>query len=391
MSSPGAADGNSIKELPRTLWVGDIDQYMDENYLASIFRHIDELTSVKLIRDKQTGLPAGYGFVEFASYETAKNVLESHNGQPIVGTGRFYRLNWASFGYNNARKAQEQVNQEHSIYVGDLGPEVNDALLLNTFSKYPSVKSAKIVVDPTNWASKGYGFVRFGDYNEANKALTEMQGVQCGSRPMKISIATAKKPMPSSNTAPAHQPQPSPEPAHEQDTSNTTIYVGNLDPSVNPEALYLAFAPFGEIVSVKQFAGKAYAFIQFTAHEEALAASEGMNGKVIGNQPVRISWGRFSTRNKAYNIAPMLMPIYGDYNPNYYPNNYYAKPPYFMYPMEFPQQYYYTYEQMVAAGYMPELITGTNAGEDEVINGNYNAGPTYQTNDYARFRPMSQM
>jgi len=397
MSSPGSADGNLTKELPKTLWVGDIDQYMDENYLASIFRHIDELTSVKLIRDKQTGLPAGYGFVEFATYDTAKNVLESHNGQPIVGTGRYYRLNWASFGYNNARKAQEQVNQEHSIYVGDLGPEVNDALLLNTFSKYLSVKSAKIVVDPTNWASKGYGFVRFGDYNEATKALTEMQGVPCGSRQMKISIATAKKPTPSSNTATAHQPQPSPELNHELDITNTTIYVGNLDPTLTPEALYLAFSAFGEIITVKQFTGKAYAFVQFNTHEEAMAASEGMNGKVIGNQPVRISWGRFSTRNKAYNIAPMpfIAPMYGDLNymQNYYPNNYYTKP-YFMYPMggmEYPQGYYYTYDQMLAAGYtMPEMITG--AAEEEANNGTYNtATPTYQAEAPRFGRPMSQM
>lgn len=38
---------------------------------------------VKLIRDKHTGFPAGYGFVEFATAEIAEKVLETCNGNAI--------------------------------------------------------------------------------------------------------------------------------------------------------------------------------------------------------------------------------------------------------------------------------------------------------------------
>lgn len=38
---------------------------------------------VKLIRDKHTGFPAGYGFVEFSSLEIAEKVLETCNGNAI--------------------------------------------------------------------------------------------------------------------------------------------------------------------------------------------------------------------------------------------------------------------------------------------------------------------
>lgn len=36
-------------------------------------------------------------------------------------------------------------------------------------------------------------FVRFGDENERSRAITEMNGIYCSTRPMRISIATPKK------------------------------------------------------------------------------------------------------------------------------------------------------------------------------------------------------
>jgi RNA recognition motif-containing protein len=42
-----------------------------------------DVVEVKLIRDKQSGFPAGYGFVEFASPEIAEKVLETCNGNAI--------------------------------------------------------------------------------------------------------------------------------------------------------------------------------------------------------------------------------------------------------------------------------------------------------------------
>jgi len=46
-----------------------------------------DVVEVKLIRDKHTGFPAGYGFVEFASPEIAEKVLETCNGNAIGREG----------------------------------------------------------------------------------------------------------------------------------------------------------------------------------------------------------------------------------------------------------------------------------------------------------------
>lgn len=42
---------------------------------------------VKLIRDKVTGYPAGYGFLEFPTQRGAQVVLETFNGQ-LIRTSR---------------------------------------------------------------------------------------------------------------------------------------------------------------------------------------------------------------------------------------------------------------------------------------------------------------
>ena len=58
------------------------------------------------------------------------------------------------------------------MYVGDLDPNVNDQMLSAAFSKrYPSVIQAKIIVDPVTRYSKGYGFIKFSDAEEAQRAI----------------------------------------------------------------------------------------------------------------------------------------------------------------------------------------------------------------------------
>lgn len=79
---------------PATLWVGDIEKWMDENYLAQLFGKTGIVVSTKIIRDRQTNIPVGYGFVQFNNHETAKKVLELYGNATNPATGRTFRLNW---------------------------------------------------------------------------------------------------------------------------------------------------------------------------------------------------------------------------------------------------------------------------------------------------------
>lgn len=153
-----------------------------------------QVASIKLIRNKQTGQSERYGFIEFVSHEAAEKVLQTYNGTIMPNTDQAFRLNWASFS-TGEKRADNNGGSDLSIFIGDLAPDVTDTLLYETFAgRYPSVKGAKVVVDTNTGCSKGYGFVRFGDENERTRAMNEMNGQYCSSRPMRIGVATPKKP-----------------------------------------------------------------------------------------------------------------------------------------------------------------------------------------------------
>nr|GMD93678.1 polyadenylate-binding protein RBP47-like [Ipomoea batatas] len=254
-----------------------------------------QVASIKVIRNKQTGFSEGYGFVEFYSHAAADKVLHSYScGVPMPNTEQPFRLNWATFSMGEKRSNNAS---DLSIFVGDLAADVTDTLLLDTFvSKYPSVKAAKVVIDANTGRSKGYGFVRFGDDNERSQAMTEMNGVYCSSRPMRIGAATPRKSSGYqqqfaaqggySNGSPAQGSQ------SDGDSSNTTIFVGGLDPNVSDEDLRQPFLQYGEVVSVKIPVGKGCGFVQFAKRNDAEEALQKLKGLVIGKQTVRLSWGR---------------------------------------------------------------------------------------------------
>ncbi|KAJ3097359.1 hypothetical protein HK100_005379, partial [Physocladia obscura] len=174
-----------------TLWMGELEPWMDENYVRQLWNSIGENVTVKMIRDKMTGHSAGYCFVDFGNNTSAARQLAGLQGSMIPGTNRVFRLNWASGGGLVDRR--ENIGQEYSIFVGDLGQEVNDIVLLNTFQvRYESVKSARVVLDPATGMSRGYGFVKFGSEIDSQRAMTEMNGQFCGSRAMRINVATQK-------------------------------------------------------------------------------------------------------------------------------------------------------------------------------------------------------
>ncbi|KAF8405071.1 hypothetical protein HHK36_009968 [Tetracentron sinense] len=262
--------------------------------------------SIKVIRNKQTGQSEGYGFVEFFSRSAAEKVLQNYNGTAMPNTENPFRMNWATFSMGDKRT---DVGSDLSIFVGDLASDVTDTLLQETFaSRYPSVKGAKVVIDANTGRSKGYGFVRFGDDSERSRAMTEMNGTYCSNRPMRIGVATPRK-------SSGYQQQYSSQGGYasngasgqgsqsDGDSSNTTIFVGGLDPNVTDEDLRQPFSQHGEIVSVKIPAGKGCGFVQFANRNNAEEALQRLNGTIIGKQTVRLSWGR-NPANKQLRADP---------------------------------------------------------------------------------------
>ncbi|KAK9474758.1 uncharacterized protein V1510DRAFT_227795 [Dipodascopsis tothii] len=306
-TNPAAAPpsvASPINDSKTTLWMGELEPWIDENFIRQVWSNFGEAVNVKMIRDKFSGTNAGYCFIDFSSPAAAAKAL-TLNGTLIPNTQRTFKLNWASGGGFTERAP------EYSIFVGDLGPETSEYVLLNLFqTRYPSCKSAKIMTDPVSGMSRGYGFVRFTDEGEMQRALTEMQGYYCGNRPMRISTATPKNKMSNVSGGMMSQQGPgqmgmyqmgmppmgyygAPQPMNQfTDPNNTTVFVGGLSGYVTEDELRSFFAGFGEITYVKIPPGKGCGFVQFVQRHAAEMAINQMQGYPIGNSRVRLSWGR---------------------------------------------------------------------------------------------------
>lgn len=283
----------------RSLWIGDLQYWMDEAYLHNAFAPMgpQQVASVKIIRNKQTGQPEGYGFIEFHSRAAAEYALASFNGHAMPNVDLPFKLNWASASAGDRRGDD---GSDHTIFVGDLASDVTDSMLQEIFkASYPSVRGANVVTDRATGRSKGYGFVRFGDVNEQTRAMTEMNGVTLSSRQLRIGPAANKKNMGTQQTysTNGYQSQSSQGNDVQNDPNNTTIFVGGLDSNIDENYLRQVFTPYGEVGYVKIPVGKRCGFVQFTSRSCAEEAINALNGTPIGGNNVRLSWGR-STQNK---------------------------------------------------------------------------------------------
>jgi len=175
--------------------MGNIESHMDEPYLRNFFGDGEGFSAIRLMKDKLTGVPAGYAFVDFPSNHQAKQFLEKYNNRPMPGSKGVFRLNWAQ--YSSTRSTG---GPEYSLFVGDIAGDVTEDMILKAFKmKFPSCTSMKIMTDPNSGYSKGYGFIKFSNSTEADLAAEDMQGVYIGSKPIRISkasyAATKNKPM----------------------------------------------------------------------------------------------------------------------------------------------------------------------------------------------------
>ena len=85
------------------------------------------------------------------------------------------------------------------------------ATLTSTIVCSADCDAEQVITDPVTGRSKGYGFVRFGNESERDRALGEMAGHLISNRPIRVSIATAKKntvtsPAPAAATGQAFHP-----------------------------------------------------------------------------------------------------------------------------------------------------------------------------------------
>lgn len=75
------------------------------------------------------------------------------------------------------------------LYVGNLSYSTTDSGLSTAFERYGSVISTKVITDKFSGQSRGFGFVEIEDDDEANKAISEMDGESVDGKVIKVNEA----------------------------------------------------------------------------------------------------------------------------------------------------------------------------------------------------------
>ncbi|KAH7461425.1 hypothetical protein PRIC2_012608 [Phytophthora ramorum] len=103
---------SSAKE--RSVFVGNIPYDVTEDMLKEIFSEAGSVVNFRLVTDRETGKPKGYGFCEYADGATALSAMRNLNGYEI--NGRNLRVDFADGGDKSGgadRKRHDNGNQRH--------------------------------------------------------------------------------------------------------------------------------------------------------------------------------------------------------------------------------------------------------------------------------------
>ncbi|XP_004054321.3 polyadenylate-binding protein 3 [Gorilla gorilla gorilla] len=167
-----------------------------------------------------------------------------------------------------------------SLYVGDLHPDVTEAMLYEKFSPAGPILSIRVCRDLITRGSSNYAYVNFQHPKDAEHALHTMNFDVIKGKPLRIMWS---------------QRDPS---LRKRGVGN--IFVKNLDKSINNKALYDTVSAFGNILSCKvvcdENGSKGYGFVHFETHEAAERAIEKMNGMLLNDRKVFV--GQFKSRKE---------------------------------------------------------------------------------------------
>jgi len=76
-----------------------------------------------------------------------------------------------------------------NIYVGNLSFDTSDADLQAAFAAHGEVTSARVITDRDTGRSRGFGFVEMPSSDEANAALSALDGTELDGRSLKVNEA----------------------------------------------------------------------------------------------------------------------------------------------------------------------------------------------------------
>jgi len=165
-----------------SIFVGDLDQDINEEAVRKAFEIFGEIVAVRVVRDAVTNQSKGYGFVSFKSKIDAEDAINKMQGATLGA--KAIRTNWATrnkvpgtgeqqqkppaLNYNEVYQAAGSSNT--TVYVANLPNSISDDKLRQTFSCFGQIQDTRIFMD------KLYCFIKFASHESAATAIVKCNG-----------------------------------------------------------------------------------------------------------------------------------------------------------------------------------------------------------------------
>lgn len=86
------------------------------------------------------------------------------------------------------------------IFVGSLPYSTTSDQLSQLFASFGKVSNASVITDKFTGRSRGFGFVEMDNDEEAQKAITELNGYQMEGRALAVSVAKPREERPAQDS-----------------------------------------------------------------------------------------------------------------------------------------------------------------------------------------------
>ncbi|KAI3469154.1 hypothetical protein Pfo_025817 [Paulownia fortunei] len=169
-----------VLNLPWSFSVADIKK---------LFGECGTVADVEIIKQKD-GKNRGFAFVTMASGEEAQAAIEKYDSYELVG--RIIRVQFARRFKKPIRTVPVSPppgETRYKLYVSNLAWKVRSNNLREFFSSNFSPVSVRVVFDNPSGKSAGYGFVSFATKEEAESAISVLDGEELLGRPIRLKFS----------------------------------------------------------------------------------------------------------------------------------------------------------------------------------------------------------
>ncbi|CAL9100915.1 unnamed protein product [Musa textilis] len=168
------------------IFVGGVAWDTTEDTFNKHFSKYGEIIDSVIMKDKNTHMPRGFGFVTFADPSVIDSVLEDEH----VIDGRAVEVKRTVPREDMPSKAGIKTKK---IFVGGIPTALTEDELKEHFSSYGEVIEHQIMLDHSTRRSRGFGFVTFKDEEAVDKIISEGRMHDLAGKQVEIKRAEPKR------------------------------------------------------------------------------------------------------------------------------------------------------------------------------------------------------